>query len=273
MTTRRSPSFRSPPVVEVALSVQLQAPLPLRVVDFGELWSLFRGTFPTYEEQDPLAPVVDRALQSDAPTPSEAVDAVILPRAPFRLWFSNPAGYLVQVQADRFIFNWRRSSDAAYPRFERICAEFQTAFKAFTSFVASCGIEPPEVELCEVTYVNHIPSDGGSRTSNVDRIFSGLKTPSLSDPTAEPHTAECRLSFTTAGSDGKRGRLAILIQPAFRRNDKTEVVVINVIGRRRPASSGFDHVLAALRDGHNWIVHAFKDVTRPEMHQQWGLEA
>lgn len=271
MTNRRSPTFRSPPVVEVALSVQ-HAPLPLRIIDYGELWNMFRSVFPVYEEQDPLAPVIDRVAQGNMAAPMDAAEGAVLPRAPIRLWFSNSAGYLVQLQSDRFVFNWRRSPNADYPRFERIRAEFQTAFSKLLGFISARGIALPDVELCEVTYVNHVPSDGSNRSANVDRIFAGLRTPSLSDTTAEPYAAECRLSFLPTGMDGKRGRLAIRIQPGFRRNDMTEVVVINMIGRRQPSSNSSEHILAALQDGHDWIVHAFKDVTRPEMHQLWGLE-
>jgi uncharacterized protein (TIGR04255 family) len=57
------PEFSNPPVVEVALSVQF-TPLPgFRPIRLGRLQDTWRAEYPHYEEQPPLAGVIEGSLQ------------------------------------------------------------------------------------------------------------------------------------------------------------------------------------------------------------------
>ena len=53
------PSFRRPPVIEAALSVQYQPLVDLRTPHFGLFWEAVREKFPTVQEQPPLAPIIE----------------------------------------------------------------------------------------------------------------------------------------------------------------------------------------------------------------------
>ena len=90
----------------------------------------------------------------------------ILPgRLPSRLWFYNEAETeLVQVQPDRFIFNWKRGLvAAAYPHYEKIRPSFEAQSAHFREFVTSNGLGEIEIKQCEITYINHIESESDGR--------------------------------------------------------------------------------------------------------------
>ena len=67
------------------------------------------------------------------------------------------------------------------------------------------------------------------------------------------------------------GRLGILVQPAARVSDGTEILAMNLVATLQPATSDLDGVLAAMDVGRGWIVRAFADVTTDEMHRIWGV--
>lgn len=269
-----TPSFKRPPVTEVALGVQFKEPLPLRAVDYGPLWDLFRERYPEYEEQPPLARVLETFGDEPRPDPQALMNAAAFPQAPVRLWFVNTAtGGLIQIQRDRFVFNWRKSdSDSEYPRFSWVKTQFQEEYGRFLQFLDGIGIQSA-ADICEVTYVNHIVDGEGWRSSDdPGALVPALQLPELSVKDSAVEDADLRIRFKMAGIDGQFGRLHFRVHPAIRTSDDAKLLVVNFIARRRSASSELADVLEALHDGHDWIVLTFKDITSADMHEYWGIE-
>ena len=81
-----------------------------------------------------------------------------LPPLP-RAWFiSEDDTRLVQVQRDRFIYNWRKiDSDSEYPRYESLIDSFQEYLETFDSFLREFNLGPVQPIQYELTYVNQIP--------------------------------------------------------------------------------------------------------------------
>lgn len=92
------PDYKSPPLVEVALSVQFDELKRLDTAHFGLLWKMFRKHFPRtehHEELDSLTENFERPLPAK---PSIQLQTLNRPAAP-RIWFLNAAGTeLIQVQ-------------------------------------------------------------------------------------------------------------------------------------------------------------------------------
>src|SRR5207249_11511395 len=89
-----------------------------------------------------------------------------------RVWFiSNGDNELIQLQLDRFYYNWRRRGDE-YPRYPSIIEKFERGksdLEAFTSELALGTIKPLE---CELTYINHIPrGQGWENTDDLAKLF------------------------------------------------------------------------------------------------------
>lgn len=274
-TLRRTPSFSRPPVIEVALSVQLAEPLPLAIVDYGQVRDVFSSRYPELAEQPPLPRVVEVFGESTSTELEDSVGGLLSTRAPVRLWFMNKQdGALVQVQTDRFVFNWRRAeTSSAYPGFEHIFARFRQEWDAFKEAVQRIGYAMPDAELCEVTYVNHIAiGQGWDKYSEIHKLFPGISFPSLRNvPGAVAESAEIQLRFAVTATGGRPGRLHFRTFPASRATDGVQLLVANLVARVRPAG-GVDGALTALRDGHDWVVLSFKDMTSSEMHNIWGIE-
>ena len=259
---------------EVALGVQFEDPLPLLVVHYGPLWESFRDRYPELQEQPPLNRVVETFGEEQRPTPQDMINAAVFPQASVRLWFGDShGGGLVQVQADRFVFNWRKPDlEADYPRFEWVLERFEEEYGRFMNFLAANGITPPKADLCDVTYVNHIPAgEGWDSYADLHALFPGLRVPRLSAGDAVVEEADIRLSYRMTGTDGQAGRLHFRVYPAVRNADQTPLYVVNLVARRRPAVDPAAGVRDALLDGHDWAVLGFRDVTSPEMHAVWGL--
>src|SRR5438552_8033684 len=71
--------------------------------------------------------------------------------------------YLMQLQPDRFIHNWRKTIDSdEYPNFETAKQKFMRGWELFRGFVSDRQLGSIEIKGYEVTYVNHIFSEQGS---------------------------------------------------------------------------------------------------------------
>ena len=105
MTSDPLPDFTNPPVIEVALSPLYERLPALSAGYIGTLWSEFRDEFPVTEDQPPLGfPIEPSTLVDSGPRFEMMTEP---PTA--RTWFLNPAGTeLIQVQHDRFAYNWRK---------------------------------------------------------------------------------------------------------------------------------------------------------------------
>ncbi len=68
------------------------------------------------------------------------------------MWFLNGNGTrLVQIQRDRFAFNWRKTdADEKYPRYNQVRSGFSQNLEVFTQFLEEEGFEglqPNQVQL------------------------------------------------------------------------------------------------------------------------------
>ena len=161
MTTRPPrpedlPDFRNPPLVETVLSLQFQPLRRFSLVHVGLLWHQFRDTFPLVEEHPPLSAVRETF---GVPSPRH-VEVTIEEKPPLpRVWFLNASETeLIQIQADRFIHNWRKAGKVStpYPRYEGVCAKFRDEVRSFQQFLSDEKIGQVVINQCEVTYINHI---------------------------------------------------------------------------------------------------------------------
>jgi hypothetical protein len=149
--------FDSPPVVEVACSVLFSAAKPLRGLHIGLYVERIRRDFPRIEEVPPLVAMIE---PRDSGAVGLEIGFAVGPLPPLRrIWLISEDGRnLIQLQEDRFVFNWKKAAaDDRYPSYDEVIERFDTQFVRFLAFLADQDIGPLAYRQFELTYVNHIP--------------------------------------------------------------------------------------------------------------------
>lgn len=267
-------NFDRPPVVEVALSVQFD-PLPgLRPFQLRALWEeRWRADYPTQQEQPVLPPLNVDGMGPRAPR--LRIEVTAAPELPAtRCWFINARSTnLLQVQADRMVFNWRRADDpaSAYPRYASVRAAFERHLRELTEFIAAEGMGVLRPNACEVTYINHlVAGDGWKGPPHLDEALAVWRQPALSGGEL-PADVALRWRYPIAtGAAGEVGDLIVAADPGMLTPSLIDVISLQLIARGRPQGDGRAGVLAFMDIGREWIVRRFVEVTTDNMHEHWG---
>lgn len=272
-TTPSLARFSAPPVIELALGVQFETLHNFRTVHFGSLWKKIQAEFPNFQEQPPLRDLPEQVEGPQVQTLSiDLGENLPLPR----LWFLNePKTELIQVQQNRFVYNWRRQKeDDSYPHYENIREKFVAEFGRFSDFLAAEKIGSVKPTACEITYVNHIVQ--GSTWANFGeyaKVFS-IFDPEHSDsflPSAD--SFRFAANYVIPGDNSKPiGRLRATVSPEVRRSDEKKLFVMNMTALGVPSSPDISGVLGFLDTGHKWIVKGFESLTTAQAQKVWGKE-
>lgn len=263
---RTLPDYENPPVIETYLGVQFPPLIEFSIPHFGLYWSKVRGDYPEVQVQPPLGLVIEQFGSGTFVQPRVGVEVVTVPE--IRCWFIEKSRtMLTQLQRDRFIHNWRKlKPDDVYVHYDRIKPKFVEEWKRFCLFLDEAGLGKPDVNQCEMTYVNHIELGQGwnsyAELNNVIAPWSGVYSGDFL-PAAESLTIGARYVLP-----GKRGRLHIQMQPAITQDGK-EILQLNLTARGTPKSISLEDILEWFDLGHEWIVRGFTDFTRKEMHTIW----
>jgi uncharacterized protein (TIGR04255 family) len=267
MSRPNLPDFAHPPVNEVALSIQFQPLSALRIIHLGSLWERFgREHFASVEEQPPIPKMIERfgmVRQAIAPQ-FEILNMAPLPRV---LFVSSTGNEIVQVQKDRFTYNWRKRSETdVYPRYESIEEQFIRFLDIFQSFLSDQRLGALRVEQAEVTYVNQIPqAEIRNRVEKVISVLSGRYTDSYLH---DPEEVRLSLKFPMIKEERPIGRLHIDVFGG----SQADSPVINLMLLARGISIGNDinSAIEFFHAGRAAIVNGFASITSKEMHQAWG---
>ena len=252
---RDLPEYKKPPVVEVAIGVHFKPLNKFTTAYFGSFWSLHKKAYPKVEDQPPILELVQPEL-------------VTLPPLR-RVWFQEPdGGYLIQLQSDLFILNWRKvSEDSAYVRFAEIKKRFYEAWASFKDFVKAENLGAIETTRYEVTYVNQIAEAPNSFPAALAR-YSHLITLRESNSDyflPEPSAVSADIQFKIP--DG-RGTLRVVFKHGTRPNDGGDVMQVDLAATMgaKPDESDLDEWLEV---AHTWIVQGFTDLTSREAQARW----
>ena len=260
------PDFAEPPINESALSIQFQ-PLPsFGIPHFGLFWQKVRQEYVRFQ----VVPPVEAATEQFSKPTRPRVGLQLLQQPEVRCWYLNSTGdRLLQLQRDRFIHNWRQvNGTERYPRYPAIRAALQSYWAVFLDFLQSEKLGTPEVNQCEVTYVNHIEHgnewNGFGELNRVISAWSGRHSGQfLPSPEALSMEVHYRLPK-------ELGRLHISVAPVFRGRDSKEVLQISLTARGAPASTKTEDVFAWLDLGREWVVKGFADFTSESVQEFWG---
>jgi uncharacterized protein (TIGR04255 family) len=131
-----------PPIVEVVCGFVFPPISGMDAVAAGAYWASIRDRFPAHTIQPAVTDVVGFTV-TDGAAPQRA------------LLVSADDQYVVQIQADRFYFNWRKRLDD-YPHFTGAGGVLELGMKEFTLFsdhcvkACDCAPQPVRVDLAKV---------------------------------------------------------------------------------------------------------------------------
>ena len=153
-TLQRKLDFARPPVEEVVLSVLFNPLERLLAPHLGEIWQEFKKDgFAHIVEQQPVVSAVE--------TPVPAQEAQLrfsnVPDLARICFIHQTDTEIIQVQRDRFTFNWRKSGlDQVYPGFSAICEKFEGFYTRFTQTVKNMQIGEVTPLQYELTYIDQL---------------------------------------------------------------------------------------------------------------------
>jgi uncharacterized protein (TIGR04255 family) len=182
------PRFRKPPVSEVVLGVQF--PSVLGPAHLGLYYEKVKSRFPKFQVHQPVASVIETFGAGALPSLQFNVSAAMQPR----MWFlSEDDNFLIQLQSDRLLVNWRSGPQrASYPHFEAVRAVFTNALDELEA-LAQAEKMSIAVNQCEVVYVNPILAANIDVPLSEPQEFSVFAVPS-SVPNGKCHGNTSRIT-------------------------------------------------------------------------------
>lgn len=263
------PNFERPPLVEQAISAIFDPIERFSIVDYGLFWSEIKNEFPEISSSEPT--VEQTELFGEVAQPDRTLrflDSPPMPRAMFR---DVQGGELVQLQADRFGFNWTQVNGQHYPHFEPVMARFESLFAAFAAYVERRQIGKIAIRQCELTNLNIIPVrefgvgyEDITQALNVDPLDLGigfLKAETFS------RTRQHRI---VADNGEPIGRLHTEINPVISTQDGSKAFRLELTARSRPGLGSIEAMKEFFPIARDAINGAFCATVTQRMRHHWG---
>lgn len=255
------PSFDRPPVVEVVMGVQFQ-PLEFSTSHFALFWETVRSAYPDCTDNPPIVPQIEDFARPAA-LRDMGVQLTQVPPVPRVFFIDSGGNWLIQLQRDRFLHNWRSASvDDPYPRYPAVQERFFTQWSNFRQFVSKHErFGDIKVNQFEITYLNHI--DEWTDDSDFGELFPDFQWRKGERLLTRPEACNISCAFT---SSDKRARLRTTIRPGIDK-EKGNILLFELTVRGTPEP---DDLEASFDQGRRWIVTAFADLTSEKWHEKWG---
>jgi uncharacterized protein (TIGR04255 family) len=258
------PVFDNAPVNEVVIGVQFDR-TAITGAHIGLFWEGLRDEYPKALEQPPLEPKRELLQPPHFSAPSLQLTSW---RGSRQWLISEDEVDLIQIQADRLLYNWRRGPrNAAYPHFEALQDRFWSIAEKWSDFLKDQG-QTLLLTQWEVTYINHILTPDGQPTlADVLSCWSGELNRALGGP-ADTGWIEAQRILTDDTSPW--ARMYVSVRTTIR-DDQIPLIAFELTVRGPPeGEEPWETTHARLFAARHHIVTAFDTLTTPKMHAIWG---
>lgn len=261
MTDAGLPQFEHPPVVEAVIGIEF-SPLEVRTLDLLRYADSWAEHYPTITEvpsleptQPPGQPVPQLTLQLTGPLP------------PIRLWMTSPdEQFLVQLQRDRLLMNWRKTvQDAEYPGYAELRRRFDAQLASFVERILGSDPTGMIVLGVEFTYFNRV-----IHNQTPDQLFRHFSEP-VKDLPGTPVAMRFQ-EIRNISDDRARthGQLTLSSEP--QPTEAGTIEQFNITTRWFPEGITPGDTLQTLIDkGHETSRAAFVALTTHEKQTEWGI--
>ncbi len=237
VTPEKNLEFERPPIAEIVLSVHFEELNGLLAPHFGVIWEEFKEQFVHIIER-PLVPSVIEKFpnQPGGETQLNVGNTPILPR----IWFIESShNRILQVQRDRFTFNWRKiDGGQQYPGFSSVFENFEEFYNRFCQTIASLSVGSVKPLQYELTYVDQLIEGEGWDTlddlAHIYNIFLGTRESNLFWSGVE--SMNLRTSFPI---QGLKGRLHFGIAHGVKRPEQKHMLQTDFIVRGFPEEAEY----------------------------------
>lgn len=269
MRSQDLPDYSNPPVNEVAIGVVFEEIPNFTNIHHGLLWQIFRESYPTARSvpyskfgrnpSDELMPVIEDMFNNRSNQGS-----------PIRSWFlSKDEAFLLQIQHNQFVRNWRKLQDSQYPHFDTLLLQFYEDFERFKNFLVTEQLKTPTIRRLEVTYINWIDD------ISVIEFFKAADVAKVTTPGLGPTPDNpVFLSRYLAKPNGNEliGELIIQCQPATIPSDDKRGYQFSLVFRTTDLDNPTKEIQDELFEyGRTAIVRTFTDLTTNRAHAKWRL--
>jgi uncharacterized protein (TIGR04255 family) len=173
---------------------------------------------------------------------------------------------LIQVQQNRFGFNWKRADDDSdYPKFEVNGKKFLEELAEFDGFCNSEGLVRLTPTFCEVVYVNHIHPQANETIGQLfNAVFSGIAVGTSESPLSEMETLAFNRTYELGEQMGRLyAEIALSIDAAT-----SPFLFFKLTSRMRHENGDVSDTLG---EAHDWLIKAFLSLTNENCRRQrWG---
>jgi len=259
-------SYKNPPVIEVVCGILFKPIKTFLAPHFGLLWEEFKPDYPTCQEVSPLAPVVEKFEPEQAAQLNiELVDVPPLPR----IWFiDKKENGIIQVQRDRFLYNWRKIQlGDEYPRYHNVIESFINYLSRFKNFLQKNQLGEIVPLQYELTYINHIPQGKGwESTREIEKLFPDFAFRSIPNRfLPQMEVVNWQTSFVLPNQSG---RLHVTIRNAVHQQTKQPIFSLELTVRGIETDKSLEEMGKWFDTAHEWIIYGFADLTGEEVQKE-----
>jgi uncharacterized protein (TIGR04255 family) len=213
-----------------------------------------------------LDPVIEGTPGGPTNIQFEFLNAPPLPR----VWLVATDGRsLLQIQRDRFLYNWKRTSfEDPYPSYDVIIGQFEQWLSRFRAFLDEEGLGQLDFRQYELSYVNQILSANGLEAVGEGAILiDHIRNQTGERFLPEAENYNWRTIYTLPDN---QGRLHVLAQTGLL-PDAGRALRLDMTARGMPQDPSDEARKRWFGVAHEWITRGFADVTSPVAQRDiWG---
>jgi uncharacterized protein (TIGR04255 family) len=264
-TLQKKLDFARPPVDEVVLSVQFERLNALLAPHLGEIWQEFKKDgFVHIKEQPPVVPTVEQF-----PNPPKRAQLHISNTDLARIWFIHEDdNRLIQVQRDRFTFNWRKTESAPeYPGFSSIFEGFKGFYNRFKQVLEKQEIGSITPSQYELTYIDQLlRGDGWDTLDDIGKIYNLFVDSQQSDSFWS--NAESMILRTSFPVPDLHGRLHLAIRSRVKMPEQRQTLQTDFTMRGFPGNTEHDAMIAWFKVARDRIREKFTSMFTGDIQTQ-----
>jgi len=245
------PDYKKPPVIEVVCGIAFKKIEQFKAPHLGLFWQRLRADYPICQHAPPLG---------FPPEPSEPSGEFELPLP--RMWFINEKmNNLIQLQNNRFFYNWRKMrADEPYPHYRAVIKKFTANLELFQKFLEEEKLRSFSPTDCELTYINHIlKGEGWETISDISGVLPDISWRSNNSRfLPEPLNIGWMSSFALPED---KGRLHVKLDQVAHKIDKRPILRLEISAKGLGADKSQKAIWDWFEIAHKWIVCGFADLT------------
>ena len=259
--------FANPPLKEVSFSIQFEPIEGIHIGFLGLLWDVFRDRYPIVQHADEITHTIEKfgVLPREVPQQLKFLKQLPLPRVMF---FSADQQFLIQIQKDRFILNWRNfdTHEYEYQRYATLKKRFLDELTIFNDFLNKNNLSSPQYNQVEFTYTNHINSE----EHIAQEVFNDVIDESRYSPSLELESFDIKLRHLLKKGKDNIGRMYTSVDLGNRISDGSGVYILKFTTRAHPLEPSLSGAIEVMDIMRNEINNSFSAITTSKMHCLWN---